>query len=174
LRGGNSDTSSSASASDSSSEGDSIAATAGEVRQALRVPTGLPELVVKPGGKVVLPVVAAGGGSTVQQGMHVGRPCAFQGVALPTASSATQPQHSSSRQSRPLLYFRLSEQQQACGPLRLDRGSFSGCQPGASSCPGVLCDMKAERHGGFTLTLHSGVQVGQAVAATWGSCWDFR
>ncbi len=28
-------------------------------------------------------------------------------------------------------------------------------------CPGVLCDMREARHGGYTLALHSGVRVSE-------------
>lgn len=180
---------------DSGSAGDSTAAAAGGSRRASRVPSGLPELVVRPGARAVLPVVAAGGSGAAQhQGVHVGAPCPVQGVARPRASFCADLHHSSSRlglaglgaapgtprrapsfgalggggmaprQSRPLLYFRLAEQQEVCGPLHLDRGCFSGCEGCATACPGVLCDMVAARHGGYTLTLHSGVLVRKAAA----------
>lgn len=97
------------------------------------VPSGRPELLVRPGSRVALPVVAAS--SARRQGLHVGAPCPVQGVSLPP-----QPPHSTSMsafgtagsgvraaalQTRPLLFFRLAEQADICGsicgPLHLDR-----------------------------------------------------
>lgn len=42
------------------------------------VPTGLPELIVRPGGRVVLPVVAS---NDQQRGLRAGTPCPAEGVA---------------------------------------------------------------------------------------------
>ena len=117
-----------------------------------RVPSGLPELVVRPDGRVVLPVVAS---SEQQQGLHAGTPCPLEGVArqrrhsgglhasassskaglaaaggasatprLPeggSSSSLGTSRGTAAAQSRPLLYFRLTEQAEICGPLHLDR-----------------------------------------------------
>jgi hypothetical protein len=115
-----------------------------------RVPSCLPELVVRPGGRVVLPVVAS---SEQQQGLHAGSPCPLEGVArqrrhsgglhassskaglaaaggasatprLPeggSSSSLGTSRGTAAAQSRPLLYFRLTEQAEICGPLHLDR-----------------------------------------------------
>ncbi|PSC70464.1 Methionine gamma-lyase isoform A [Micractinium conductrix] len=154
---------------------------AGSARGTPRLVAGPPELVVRPGARVVLPVVAPS--STAQQGLHVGLPCPLHGVAgqaahpphdlrqssgrlgLAPAGVATPSAHSSAGglhgheapppRTRPLLYFRLAEQADVSGPLHLDRGAFQGCSP----CPGVLCDMSEARHGGYTLALHSGVQL---------------
>lgn len=123
------------------------------------LPAGQPELVVRPGGRAALPVVAAS--STQQQGLHVGRPSATQGVLLPHLPGGRGQRHSlvhsasSSRmlapvgsalhlqstttlegsssglaaaaaalQTRPLLFFRLAEQADICGPLYLDRSVY--------------------------------------------------
>lgn len=150
--GGSSDTS-------SSSRGFASAGSSSAGSQGPWVPAGLPELVVRPGGRVALPVVSASGAQ--QQGLHVGRPSASQGVLVPhpPAAAGQQPHlaHSASSsrlllpadsmprllqlhstatlggsgsglaaaaaalQTRPLLYFRLAEHADVCGPLHLDR-----------------------------------------------------
>ena len=120
---------------------------AGSARGTPRLVAGPPELVVRPGARVVLPVVAPS--STAQQGLHVGLPCPLHGVAgqaahpphdlrqssgrlgLAPAGVATPSAHSSAGglhgheapppRTRPLLYFRLAEQADVSGPLHLDR-----------------------------------------------------
>jgi hypothetical protein len=163
-----------------------------------RVPSGLPELVVRPGASAVLPVLPPPGADGGQPlGEHVGAPCPHRGVAHPQAhaggSGLRSPQKSAGRlsaavrsslggagfasfpgaaprQARSLLYFRLAGQPDICGPVRLDGGAASTRVP---ACPGVLCELRAAPHGGFTLTLHSGVQVGgrwRGRAWRWGVC----
>lgn len=157
------------------------------------VPLRLPELVVQPGARVMLPVVAAA--RSRQHGLHVGSPCPQQGVvqfpphsahgslqrstgsrrglaglgAAPgtpghppglsglgaAAASADRP----ARQARTQLRFRLSGQEAVCGPLDLHGGSFHCCLGGTGSSPEVLCELEDAQHGGYTLTIHSGVQV---------------
>lgn len=145
------------------------------------LPAGQPELVVRPGGRAALPVVAAS--STQQQGLHVGRPSPTQGVLLPhlpggrgqrfslvhsasssrmlaPVGSAVHLQHghlqstttlegsssglaaaAAALQTRPLLFFRLAEQADVCGPLHLDRSvsCFFSLLEGGSAEPADAC-----------------------------------
>lgn len=116
-----------------------------------RVPAGQPQLVVRPGGRVVLPVITASRGQ--QQGLHVGTPCPHNGVSRrkvqrhhhrqhqansglsPAAGSTVGPAAElpgtpgtpcgdgadAEAPSRSLLYFRLAEQADISGPVHLDR-----------------------------------------------------
>ncbi len=147
--------------SSSGSPGYASAGSASGGSQGPWLPAGRPELVVRPGGRVALPVVAAS--SAQRHGLHVGRPSPSQGVLLPHLPGGRHQRsslgHSSSSsrllaplgsaphlhhgqlhstatlegsssglaaaaaalQTRPLLYFRLAEQPDVCGPLHLDR-----------------------------------------------------
>lgn len=116
-------------------------------RSGRRLLAGPPELVVRPGARVVLPVVASS--AAQQQGLHVGLPCPVRGVVqTPSASELKQDQpghpgalggvdagpsrhgsflapqlgsEAAVPRTRPLLFFRLAEQAEVSGPLHLDR-----------------------------------------------------
>lgn len=158
IAGASSPGASSGASSSYGSPGESAASSGSGGSQGPWVPAGRPEMVVRAGGRVALPVVAAS--STQRQGLHVGAPSATQGVVPPphlppahadtdappglersasrlalAASTPRLPRLGSSLEGgssslaaaaaalhiRPLLYFRLAEQTDLCGPLHLDR-----------------------------------------------------
>ena len=164
------------------------------------VPAGPPELVVRPGGRVALPVVSARGAQ--QQGLHVGRPSATQGVLVPHPPAAHQPHlaHSASSsrlllpadstprlhqrhsgatlegsggglaaaaaalQTRPLLYFRLAEHVDICGPLHLDRRVAGASQLDSASDASAAGDDQSRCRG--TGVLHGQVPISADCPAT--------
>ena len=98
-------------------------------------PEGPPDLEAAPGQRVPLPAPPHSAGAAFRS-QHAGEPSVQEGVTSGSSTSSSsgshpwdsthqQPSALLERLSRPrfrtLLYFRLSEQGQLCGPIHLDR-----------------------------------------------------